>query len=90
MNDVREMYESAGIEPDVYDFCDTIQKGLKERFERIDAVAEYNQMKVIRAMEKQRVSAACFESTTGYGYDPEKWQERTRTFGDSLCVGEKE
>ena len=69
MNDVREMYESAGIEPDVYDFCDTIQKGLKERFERIDAVAEYNQMKVIRAMENQRVSAACFESTTGYGYD---------------------
>lgn len=69
MNDVKEMYESAGIEPDVYDFCDTIQKGLKERFERIDAVAEYNQMKVIRAMENQRVSAACFESTTGYGYD---------------------
>lgn len=69
MNDVKEMYLSAGIDEEVYEFCDGIQKGLKERFEQIDEVAEYNQMKVIRAMENQKVSAACFESTTGYGYD---------------------
>lgn len=69
MDALRDWYLSGGIEDDVYDYCDGIQRGLKERFEEIDAVAEYNQMKVIRAMENQRVSAACFESSTGYGYD---------------------
>ena len=69
MDSLKEIYQSAGIEEDVYDFCDSIQKGLKERFEQIDGIAEYNQMKVIRAMERNKVSAACFESTTGYGYD---------------------
>lgn len=68
MNSLKEIYLSAGIDEKVYDFCDDIQKGLKERFEQIDEVAEFNQMKVIHAMENQRVSAACFESTTGYGY----------------------
>lgn len=66
---LKEMYQSAGIEEDVFDFCDSIQKGLKDRFRQIDEIAEYNQMKVIRAMENNRVSAACFEATTGYGYD---------------------
>jgi cystathionine beta-lyase family protein involved in aluminum resistance len=69
MDSLKEIYQSAGIEEDVYDFCDSIQKGLKERFEQIDGIAEYNQMKVIRAMERNKVSTACFESTTGYGYD---------------------
>ncbi len=69
MDSLKEIYQLAGIEEDVYDFCDSIQKGLKERFEQIDGIAEYNQMKVIRAMERNKVSAACFESTTGYGYD---------------------
>ena len=43
--------------------------GRKERFEAIDRTAEYNQMKVLRAMQKHKVSAGCFESSTGYGYD---------------------
>ena len=46
-----------------------IEAGLKERFEAIDRTAEYNQMKVLRAMQKHKVSAGCFESSTGYGYD---------------------
>lgn len=69
MNTLKEQYLSAGISGEVYDFCDEIQKGLKERFEQIDQTAEENQMKVLRAMQNQKVSAACFEATTGYGYD---------------------
>ena len=46
MDSLKEMYLSAGIDQDVYDFCDRIQKGLKDRFEKIDQTAEYNQMKV--------------------------------------------
>ena len=66
---LKETYLSAGISPEVYDFCDEIAEGLKVRFAHIDEISEYNQIKVLRAMQKHRVSAACFESSTGYGYD---------------------
>lgn len=66
---LRENYLSAGISSKVYDFCAEIQEGLRDRFEAMDAMAEVNQMKVLHAMQKNRVSTACFESSTGYGYD---------------------
>lgn len=69
MDSLKEMYLSAGIEQDVYDFCSNILKNLENRFKQIDEVAEFNQMKVLCAMQRQKVSTACFESTTGYGYD---------------------
>ena len=58
-----------GISEPVYDFTEEIWESLKERFEEIDAVSEYNQMKVIEAMQKNRVSEACLLGTTGYGYN---------------------
>lgn len=69
MRDLKEMYLEAGISEDVYDFCNEHLHRLKERFEAIDERAEYNQMKVLLAMQKHKVSAACFETSTGYGYD---------------------
>lgn len=66
---LKEEYLSAGISPLVYDFCAEVQDSLRERFAAIDEMAEINQIKVLRAMQKHRVSAACFESSTGYGYD---------------------
>ena len=67
--ELQDWYKEAGIREQVYDFCSKIEAGLKERFEAIDRTAEYNQMKVLRAMQKHKVSAGCFESSTGYGYD---------------------
>ena len=67
--ELQDWYKEAGISEKVYDFCSKIEAGLKERFEAIDRTAEYNQMKVLRAMQKHKVSAGCFESSTGYGYD---------------------
>ena len=66
---MREMYRSLGISDDVLDFGLRVEKELKERFDALDEVAEYNQMKVIAAMQKHRVSAECFQSTSGYGYN---------------------
>ena len=48
---MKEMYKNAGILPEVYDFCDAVIKSLEDRFKAIDAVAEYNQMKVVMAMQ---------------------------------------
>ena len=66
---MRDMYKNAGILPEVYDFCSKIEKSLDERFKTIDAVAEYNQLKVIMAMQANKVSEAHFQPSSGYGYD---------------------
>ena len=69
MNMTKEMYLQMGISSEVYEFAEDIWNSLKERFEEIDALSEYNQMKVIKAMQKNRVSEACLLGTTGYGYN---------------------
>lgn len=66
---MKEIYQTLGISREVYEYGETILESLKERFDAIDETAEYNQLKVIRAMQKARVSAECFNSSTGYGYN---------------------
>lgn len=65
----HEMYQKMGIEEGVYQFCEKIWSSLETRFKEIDEISEYNQMKVIAAMQKNRVSEACLLGTTGYGYN---------------------
>ena len=69
MTTVQEMYASLGIDTQVLAFGEHILENLKDRFAAIDETAEYNQLKVIRAMQKARVSEACLLGTTGYGYN---------------------
>ena len=69
MTQTETMYRELGISPAVYAFGQEIEKGLKERFDRIDETAEYNQLKVVGAMQKNRVSAECFNISSGYGYN---------------------
>lgn len=66
---MKELYAQLGISSAVYDFGKSVEDSLKERFEKFDKTAEYNQMKVIRAMQKNRVSEACFGASSGYGYN---------------------
>ncbi len=66
---MEKMYESMGISREVYAYGQRIEKELKDRFEQIDRTAEYNQLKVIRAMQKNRVSDAHFAGSSGYGYN---------------------
>ncbi len=63
------MYKTLGISDEVFEFGEKILADLKERFEEADRVAEYNQCKVIAAMQANRVNATHFAATTGYGYD---------------------
>ena len=69
MEELLELYNTMGISPAVYHYGETVLNKLEERFKNIDKIAELNQAKVIAAMQKNRVSAACFAATTGYGYD---------------------
>ena len=67
--DLQGIYAQMGIEKPVFAFGEKIAKELETRFADIDAVAEYNQLKVIAAMQKNRVSAECFQASSGYGYN---------------------
>ncbi len=68
MTDI-EMYNALGVSSEVYNFGENIINGLKERFDIIDKIAEYNQNKVLLAMQKNKVDAQCMQESTGYGYD---------------------
>jgi cystathionine beta-lyase family protein involved in aluminum resistance len=67
--EIEQMYQKFGICRQVLDYGLSVESGLKERFLAIDENAEYNQMKVIQAMQKARVSDIHFAATTGYGYN---------------------
>ena len=69
MEELLNQYRAMGISPAVYEYGEKALERLKDRFAQIDRISEYNQAKVIAAMQKNRVSAACFAATTGYGYD---------------------
>lgn len=69
LENMGKMYESMGLSRELLDYSKKIADSLKPRFDAIDEIAEYNQMKVIAAMQKNRVSAEHLYGTTGYGYN---------------------
>ena len=69
VDELTNMYMEMGVSPGVYAYGQKALEALRDRFDAIDAIAEYNQAKVLCAMQRNRVSAACFAATTGYGYD---------------------
>lgn len=66
---IEKQYEMMGISKEVYHFCRQIESDLEQRFALIDEVAEYNQLKVLGAMQKNRLAEEHFAGTTGYGYN---------------------
>ena len=69
MGELDGIYKEFGISEAVYRFGDEILTSLRERFRQIDETAEYNQLKVLLAMQRADVSEACLLGTTGYGYN---------------------
>ena len=79
---MTEQYLRMGVSPAVYDYGQRVLESLRGRFDALDETAEYNQCKVIAAMQKHRVSAACFAATTGYGYDDVGRENLERVYAD--------
>ena len=67
--DNRDMFRALGIKEEVYTLCEEALADLKDRFSEIDSIAEYNQLKVVKAFQDAHVSEAHLYGTTGYGYD---------------------
>ena len=66
---MENLYKKLGIDEDVWQLGEKTCESLKERFAEIDATAEYNQLKVLQAMQAEKVSEACLSGSTGYGYN---------------------
>ena len=82
MEELLELYQTMGVSPAVYAYGEKALDRLKDRFAAIDQIAEHNQAKVLWAMQKTRVSAACFAATTGYGYDDLGRDNLERVYAD--------
>lgn len=78
----KELYNNMGISDKVYELGEKIEASLEKRFKEIDDTAEYNQLKVIGAMQKNRVDAACFTESTGYGYNDTGRDTLERVYAD--------
>lgn len=68
-NEIQKQYERMGINSDVLNISDEIINDLSQRFQKIDKIAEYNQLKVVSAFQKNKVAEEHFNTTTGYGYN---------------------
>ena len=81
---MQNMYSSLGISAQVYEYGEEIIRSLRERFDAIDQIAEYNQAKVLRAMQENKISASCFAATTGYGYDDMGREKLEKVYADTF------
>ena len=79
---LEEQYQNLGISKEVYEFGEKIEESLKERFAEIDARAEYNQMKVIKAMQDEKVAEMHLSGTTGYGYNDDGRDTLEKIYSD--------
>ena len=66
---MQELYKELGICEEVYKLSKDVLDSLELRFKEIDKITEYNQLKVLKAMQENKVSEACLYSSTGYGYN---------------------
>ena len=82
MKELTAIYESMGISPAVYEYGEKAIAKLRDRFDAIDQVAEYNQAKVLAAFRKNRVSATCFAASSGYGYNDEGRDKLEQVYAD--------
>ena len=85
MKNLMQMYASMGIGARALEIGQQIENKLSERFTQIDRVSEYNQLKVLRAMQENRVSAEHFSATTGYGYDDAGRDTLEKVYASVFC-----
>ena len=69
MDQLKNYYKEMGVDEKVFDYAQEVEKGLKDRFETLDAIAQLNQIKVLNAMQKHQIAEMHLGGTTGYGYN---------------------
>ncbi|MCR5796466.1 MAG: methionine gamma-lyase family protein [Eubacterium sp.] len=82
MSTLEKLYLENGISKNVIDYTRNISQKLEDRFKKIDEVAEYNQIKILNAFNRNRVSAEHMNGSTGYGYDDDGRDTLERVYAD--------
>ena len=67
--EMNQIYKELGIKKEVYEFGQRAEEELASRFREFEKTAEYNQLKVLHAMQENRVNEGCFQYASGYGYN---------------------
>ena len=80
--ELLQLYEEMGLSGAVYRRGEQVLEQLEERFKAIDRRAEYNQAKVLAAMQRSRIGANHFAATTGYGYNDEGRDRLEQVYAD--------
>lgn len=78
------LYEQMGISRRVMELGDEVCDSLKDRFAGYDKTAQANQLKVIAAMQKNRISAEHFNGSTGYGYNDAGRDDLEKVYADTF------
>lgn len=81
---IESMYQLMGIAPEIYAFGRKTEKQLEGHFREIDETAEYNQLKVLHAMQKNRISAEHFNGSSGYGYNDQGRDDLEKVYADTF------
>ncbi|WP_026835778.1 aminotransferase class I/II-fold pyridoxal phosphate-dependent enzyme [Eubacterium xylanophilum] len=82
MSTLEKLYLENGISKKVIDYTRNISQKLEDRFKKIDEVAEYNQIKILNAFNRNRVSAEHMNGSTGYGYDDDGRDTLEKVYAD--------
>ena len=82
-----KIYKSLGISEEVFAAGERLEQELMPRFLEFEKTAELNQLKVLGAMQKNRVSAECFQYSTGYGYNDNGRDTLERVYADTFQIG---
>ena len=69
MNNTEYIYEAFGVSKRASLLIEDAQRAVEDKFKELEAIAEFNQLKVMRAFADNKVSERHFMPTTGYGYD---------------------
>ena len=69
MNNTEYIYKAFGVSKRASLLIEDAQRAVEDKFKEIEAIAEFNQLKVMRAFADNKVSERHFMPTTGYGYD---------------------
>lgn len=70
LNETKELLKNFyKLDDEIFNLSNEVMDDIKERFEEIKEIREYNQYKVLKAMQESNLSDNHFNWTTGYGYN---------------------
>lgn len=70
LNETKELLlDFYGIDEEIFKLSEIVEDEIKDKFEEIKKIREYNQYKVLKAMQSSKLSDIHFNWTTGYGYN---------------------